>query len=518
MSTSRPSSRNQRTLSNGSSAVATAVPRRAKVSSVAQMDISSVAFGPKSTMISGPNTTTSTISSRGPSSTTSYSNTNISNGNGNGNYPSNGSVSNGNSNNGTPQRVPSLRVRSSNSVTSTASLRNSNGGSSNSSGRKDGSVTSDDGTVSEDSDLARDDMQLFSGGQGNVGGGINIPFGTSSRPVSGSGCNTPKITTSIVSGSGGSGGLSRHRSSSSIVGLSGFNGTPKPMRIAAGASIKIDSVNGLPGHSTSITSSQSSLGISNIGSSTSPNSPNNGATVPVWSSPSAPSLSRNGSLRHSWGGGGGGSVVGDDASSTISASSANPNQSTARSTKNSGSVNNKQAEESRRAGEAARTRRKIQDLEISNNSLLSLNQSLESSNRKLSNEIQELKTRMQSAHLGELGYTAADLALAQSVEAIELTEEEKNDDMTFKRLCSTIEQMVYEAKHALDQTTKPTGVRVLTLYEMYEKEVEEEEEDEEDNLEEGDNSHTIPDQQEKQWYDDFINYNGSATGDGRLIV
>jgi hypothetical protein len=62
--------------------------------------------------------------------------------------------------------------------------------------------------------------------------------------------------------------------------------------------------------------------------------------------------------------------------------------------------------------------------------------------------------------------TAADLALAQSVEAIELTEAEKQDELTFKRLCLTIEQMVFDAKQALDQSLKPTGVKVLTLYDM----------------------------------------------------
>ena len=58
------------------------------------------------------------------------------------------------------------------------------------------------------------------------------------------------------------------------------------------------------------------------------------------------------------------------------------------------------------------------------------------------------------------------MALAQSVEAIELTETERQDDLMFKRMCLTIEQMIYEAKHALDQSTKPTGVKVLSLYDM----------------------------------------------------
>lgn len=60
------------------------------------------------------------------------------------------------------------------------------------------------------------------------------------------------------------------------------------------------------------------------------------------------------------------------------------------------------------------------------------------------------------------------MALAQSVEAIELTEEEKQDDLTFKRLCMSIEQMIFEAKSALDQCSKPAGVKVLSLHDMCE--------------------------------------------------
>ncbi|KAF9164798.1 hypothetical protein BGX21_004383 [Mortierella sp. AD011] len=461
MSSPRPSS-NQRTLSNGSSTAVS--PRRAKVSSLAQMDISSVPYSPKSNPGSAP--VASANSSRGPSAT--YNSTNA------------------------PVRAPSVKVRTSNSVTATSLSRNpSGGGSTISSSRKDsGSVTSDDGTISEDSDLTRDEM-LFTGGQANVGGGITLPFGASKRPASiGGPVYGVGIKLGATTVSGGN-GLSRHRSSSSIVGLSSgsiVSGiTPKPMRMAAGATIKIDSLNNNPGNY--ISSSHSSLGLSSapgstVGSQMSPNTTGltSSATMPIWSTPSSPSLSRNGSFRRSGGGG-------DDGSSTISVSSTNPHYPTVRSNKNIGSANIKQTEESRRNEEAARTRRKIQDLEISNSSLLNLNQSLETTNRKLVAEIQELKTRIQSAHSGELGYTAADLALARNVEAIELTEEEKNDDLTFKRLCLSIEHLVHEAKQALDQASKPAGVRVLSLYDMYEKEVAEEaeaEEAEEDNIEDDD--------------------------------
>lgn len=48
----------------------------------------------------------------------------------------------------------------------------------------------------------------------------------------------------------------------------------------------------------------------------------------------------------------------------------------------------------------------------------------------------------------------------------ELTESERQADMTFKRLCLTIDQMLYEAKQALDQSSKPAGVKVLSSFDM----------------------------------------------------
>lgn len=48
----------------------------------------------------------------------------------------------------------------------------------------------------------------------------------------------------------------------------------------------------------------------------------------------------------------------------------------------------------------------------------------------------------------------------------ELTESERQADMTFKRLCLTIDQMLYEAKQALDQSTKPSGVKVLSSFDI----------------------------------------------------
>lgn len=51
------------------------------------------------------------------------------------------------------------------------------------------------------------------------------------------------------------------------------------------------------------------------------------------------------------------------------------------------------------------------------------------------------------------------------MDAVELTEAERQDDLVFKRLCLSIDQMICEAKQALDQSTK-TGVKVLSSFDM----------------------------------------------------
>ncbi|GJJ74580.1 hypothetical protein EMPS_06938 [Entomortierella parvispora] len=486
MNTARPTSRN----ANPGGPMGTA-PRR-KVASMAQMDISSMASfqGPaKPVSYSGGSSTVSSsgrpivmASNNSGNGSSSYS-SNVSNSSGSqggGAYPnvaymtsSNAmghNVTSSSSSNSTaaPPRLSSVnRGRSSNSVATNASYRsttsNGNGTITGVSGARvaatasamatGGSVTSDDGTISEDSDRAGDEMQLLSGGNSS-----NAPFGSLGRHASAGSMYSPS----------GSKQQMRTRTSSSTVGLSNGNSnnnsgstTPthiKPMRIAAGASIKVDSA---PSTGNGFASISANTGSSSLLS-----------------------------VRQTGNGGGddGGSTVsGISGVSGISSSQQQQQQQqpqpTVRSVKTVGSTLSnasaaaaatKLAEENRRAEEAARTRRKIADLEISNASLLSINSSLEATIRKQASEMQELKIRMQASHYGDLGVTAADLALAQNVEAIELTEAEKQDELTFKRLCLTIEQMVFDAKQALDQSLKPAGVKVLTLYDMYEKEALEE--------------------------------------------
>ncbi|KAG0317655.1 hypothetical protein BGZ97_005078, partial [Linnemannia gamsii] len=506
MNTSRPSSANQKSATNAGSTTVAPL-RRAKVASAAQMDISSMALSSSKTVSSLPGsaTVTSVNSSRTSHSVTPPAPMPI------GYHTVNNNTYNSN-NTATPLRIASIRVRSSNSVATTASSRSANGTSSAGSGRRDGgSVTSDDGTVSEDSDRTGDEMQLFSGGQASVGGGFTLPFGSSGRHTSSSTPNTAAIgsTHSPSSSTVGpkiAGRSSRHRVTSSTSGLTFGSGAGpvKPMRMAAGASIKIDpslslsNQNALQSSLLTTTTPGSSTAGSFVGA-TSPAPLTSSTSLPTWSNASThntglgSSLSRSGSIGHSRSGDEGSAL---SMGSGMSISSSQPLQqtghqqqtSTIRAVKSASATTSatvKQAEENRRIEEAARTRRKIADLEISNASLLSINQSLEATIRKQASEVQELKIRMQSAHYGDLGYTAADLALAQSVEAIELTEAEKQDDLTFKRLCMSIEQMIFDAKSALDQCSKPAGVKVLSLHDMYEKEVREaqeadDEEDEED--------------------------------------
>ncbi|KAF9302898.1 hypothetical protein BGZ74_004674 [Mortierella antarctica] len=497
MNTSRPPSRSG---TNGQAPI-----RRAKVASMAQMDISTMP---------SPMSNNSTMSR--PS------------------LVSNNSSHSVTSNNSYSSRP--VKVRSSNSTTTIASVRNGTtnyprGGPSPAPGREhlgvnldhpigagvrrtSGSVasSSDDGTVSEDS---VDDIQLFSGGQAGVGG-INLSsngraLALSGASPSGSGANTPRGRTRTTTAP-----PLNNANSPSVVSTSS-NSTPsnsaKPMRIAAGASIKVDpsSLSSIPSNSgPTITSSMSSLSGAGLGLG-SPNNSGAAAAVGLLST----SISSSTSSTTSWTTAPGPrghltvdnptpstmqpntlssiQLQGNSGPMSITIRSRPPNGSVVSAAGNGSVVSSasatasaaKIAEENRRQEEAARTRRKIADLEISNASLLSINSSLEDKNRKQAAEIQELKMRMQSAQFGGelVGFSATDLALAQSVDAVELTEAERQDDLVFKRLCLSIDQMICEAKQALDQSTK-TGVKVLSSFDMYEKEsmadAEDEDEDEDD--------------------------------------
>ncbi|KAF8956742.1 hypothetical protein BGZ46_002316 [Entomortierella lignicola] len=494
------------------------MPRKAKVAANAQMDISSFALSRTNTAPTTSTSSTTTTTTRQPPRNFSHQQlvpptqqqqsrptikirTS-------GPIPTTSSFKNGVGSNGSlNSRDSSNTIRVSNANNTTRN-NNSNGvirrmpsgsavglGVSASRLQKEGSVTSsDDGTVSEDS--VDDHIQLFSGAGGGGSGGLHvnsIPFGSSSRQgaLSPSSSSGPKVKT-------------RPKSATSSTLSSGIVTTAKPMRIAAGASIRIDtnsssSSTHAPIPSLSVSGSQplnvtagtggganagASAGL--LSTSVSSSSSSSSSSVSWVSSPSH----RNGEENNVTSPTSANSNNNNSNSMPVSpqpSSQGQGHQTTIRTAKPSAAAAAKQAEESRRAEEAARTRRKIQDLEISNASLLQVNQTLEATIRKQTAEMQELKMRIQSAQFGGDLSLLADMNFSQDVDPLaqidgtvadseaaviihELTEAERQADLTFKRLCITIEQMIFEAKQAVDQSTKKAGVKVLSSFDMYEKE------------------------------------------------
>ncbi|KAF9169064.1 hypothetical protein BGX21_004196 [Mortierella sp. AD011] len=523
MNTVRSPSRNSNVSSTSSTSRAfnapsvPSMPRKAKVASMAQMDISSISLAQTNTRpprnygqqhqplqqpVSQPRPTIK-IRTSGPISTTSSLKSNNNGGAG-----------------ALTSRESSGVIRVSNG--GGGSIINGGNSSSNSSsvGRrmgagvvglgvsgnrvhKEGSVTSsDDGTISEDS--VDDHIQLFSGAGGGGNGSLRVPSRQGSIVSSSTGPKAPST-------------IGRTKSSSSI--SAGTVSAAKPMRIAAGASIRIDTTQSsssthapIPSFSLSGTGAGAGSGGTNVGSSVGVLS----TSVSSSTSSSSSSVSWVSSPPHRNGDDSASYMTSPTASNNINNNTNNTNnnnlptstqppqgqgQPTIRALKpsNTSAAAVKQAEENRRAEEAARTRRKIQDLEISNASLLQVNQTLEATIRKQTAEMQELKMRIQSAQFGgDLSLLTADIPLSQDLDGAaadseaaviihELTEAERQADLTFRRLCMTIEQMIFEAKQAVDQSTKKAGVKVLSSFDMYEKESMEDEA-EEDELDAADES------------------------------
>ncbi|KAF9572999.1 hypothetical protein EC968_009127 [Mortierella alpina] len=405
-------------------------------------------------------------------------------------------------------------------------------------GVRDGSVTSsDDGTLSEDS--VEDPIQLFSGAGGHLSPN-GMPFPASTRQhgsVSGSSGGLPKMVSTSVPVANGS--ARPGTSAASTVSITGQN--PRPRRMAAGASLNADMPAAIPIPTLSLSASSSTPAAGVMGSgtesaaesavallSTSASSSTSSSSLSWVSSPSSASSSQrnsvNGASLHTSAApsprlgaddaGAGtfrvpsptpsGSNLGRQLQSqqsgaiqsrpvaTQSSGSQNPSQPIIRS--RSTATANKLTGESRRTEDAARTRRKIGDLEISNTSLLQINQTLEATVRKQAAEIQELKQRIQSSSQFGSGFnlipdnttpqgndvsseivpentsrSKSVITQETAVIILELTEAERQADLTFKRLCATIEQMMFEARQALDQSMRPAGVKVLSSYDMHEK-------------------------------------------------
>ncbi|KAF9354405.1 hypothetical protein BGX34_011029 [Mortierella sp. NVP85] len=383
--------------------------------------------------------------------------------------------------------------------------------------RSEGSVTSsDDGTVSEDS--VEDQIQLFSGAGA---GGLhvnNLLFGPSSSPSSRAGSAIGSTMSSGPKIASGTSSMGRSRVSSAT--LSAPITVPKPIRIAQGASIRVDmdssqsqNVTGTGGIGNGSAAPSTGLLSTSVSSSTSSSSLS-------WVSSPPPQKHAGMTDRDSTG------FTAVPASPTVVPSS-NPSQQAPHNPATTAAVAAKQAEENRRTEEAARTRRKIADLEISNTSLLQVNQTLEATIRKQTAEIQELKMRMQSAQFGgDLGLLSLDNPIPLSQEHLsdpnnpdanpeaagvihEMTEVERQTDLTFRRLCITIEQMVLDARQALDQSMKPAGVKVLSSFDMVEKEAMKENEDNDA----ADQSMITNEDETEEHYDDSDN---DDDGDARL--
>ncbi|RKP24519.1 hypothetical protein SYNPS1DRAFT_23407 [Syncephalis pseudoplumigaleata] len=83
----------------------------------------------------------------------------------------------------------------------------------------------------------------------------------------------------------------------------------------------------------------------------------------------------------------------------------------------------------------ARTARKVLDLEISNQSLLTINQSLEHDLRKKTAQMEELKQKMRRANLEDIfGIKSTEEGESSEGESAEgLTEEDVSEDIPFQR-------------------------------------------------------------------------------------
>ncbi|KAL1918725.1 uncharacterized protein VTP21DRAFT_2747 [Calcarisporiella thermophila] len=119
---------------------------------------------------------------------------------------------------------------------------------------------------------------------------------------------------------------------------------------------------------------------------------------------------------------------------------------------------NRQAEKA----EEAKKNRKILDLEISNNSLSAINESLETQVRKQQAEISELKKKLSEFALIKYNSNSLDFSELGNIDDIELTEEDMDEERLFKRMCLYIESMIREGKRAISYVSK---TKVLTPFE-----------------------------------------------------
>ncbi|KAG2213976.1 hypothetical protein INT47_001246 [Mucor saturninus] len=119
----------------------------------------------------------------------------------------------------------------------------------------------------------------------------------------------------------------------------------------------------------------------------------------------------------------------------------------------------------------ARVNRKIADLELSINSLLSVNAMLESTVRKQASQLSQMKIKMLSGG-------SVDIILDEEVPIIEVDDDKEEDwdqDLLFQKLRKITEQMIEQGQKSIDFEYKILG-RVLSNYTPQEEEEEDDDE------------------------------------------
>ncbi|CAG8440576.1 3462_t:CDS:2 [Ambispora gerdemannii] len=128
---------------------------------------------------------------------------------------------------------------------------------------------------------------------------------------------------------------------------------------------------------------------------------------------------------------------------------------------------NRQSQSGQQAGEA-RKERKIQDLEISIQSLIKLNTELDATNKQQAAEIQRLKQRLEMHENYISGLNATDdeneddNEVSTPLSDVEFLERERENDIRFRRILIVIDEMIRTGKAAIESIPKLNGSRVLS--------------------------------------------------------
>ncbi|KAI9262575.1 hypothetical protein EDC94DRAFT_608524 [Helicostylum pulchrum] len=132
----------------------------------------------------------------------------------------------------------------------------------------------------------------------------------------------------------------------------------------------------------------------------------------------------------------------------------------------------------------ARVNRKIADLELSINSLLTVNAMLESTVRKQASQLSQMKSKMMSGESIDSLLDEVPIVDVQETTADENEEEDWDKDVLFQKLRKITEQMIEQGQKSIDFEYKILG-RVLSNY------APQEEDDDDDNDEEEETT-TLP--------------------------